>query len=187
VVNGGGDSHAPKRARAFASLGYPTCLVVDGDASSNAAAIAAAVAAGVELVQWQAPNAIEEVIAAGLPQQGLQDVVDLAAAEIDGEAVRQHVAAALKVDRLAAVSVREWIAAHGEQSVRDAIGVAARSHDWFKREDRGERLATIVIRHRREARGTELATGLKSIKRFAYTDTTTATASPEAAAGDAGQ
>src|SRR5690242_4473787 len=67
-----------------------------------------------------------------------------------------------------------------DKTVRNAVASAAAGRKtsgekvtkkaWFKREDRGERLAGIVFSHRRAMGGSDLANGLISVKKFAYAD-----------------
>lgn len=179
VVDGGGDSQAPRRAQALASLGYPTSLVIDGDVSSNAAAIESAVTAGVELFQWNPPHSLEQVVALGLPVAGLQAVLESVAAELTEETVRSQMASGLSVPTLANIDVSAWIAAHGVDGVRRAIGVVAKTRSWFKREDRGEQLAQLVMEHWDALDGSELATGIEKIRAFAYQEMGAAEPEPE--------
>jgi putative ATP-dependent endonuclease of OLD family len=179
VVNGGGDSQAPKRARSLACLGYPTSLVVDGDASSNATAIQAALTAGVEVFQWRAPHALEQVVALALPVVGLQAMLEMVAAEVSNQTILLQMALGLSVPALDHIDVAAWIAAHDANRVRSAVGVVARTHGWFKREDRGERLAQLVMEHRAALDGSELATGIEKIRAFAYREANAAEPEPE--------
>lgn len=191
VSDGSGDSQAPKRAKALASLGFPTMLVLDGDVSSNDAEVKAAEEAGVEIVRWPKDKAFEDVIVEGLPVEGVQSLVELAADEVSPESVLAAVASRLEVAALDSLSVTEWISQHDEATVRTAIASAAKglksngdkkdSRAWFKREDRGARLAGVVMASRPKLAGTELAAGLKRVKKFAYTDAEVAEGATEPA------
>ncbi|TLM80061.1 MAG: hypothetical protein FDZ75_08655, partial [Actinobacteria bacterium] len=80
AVRHGGGKDAPCKAQCLAKLGYDTALLVDDDLDkANRAAFAAdltaAVADGVELLQWQPGYSVEEQIIAELPESALADVV----------------------------------------------------------------------------------------------------------------
>jgi hypothetical protein len=177
VVNGGGSSPGPQRSAALARLGYKVMLVLDGDVTENDADVRAATEAGVDIVKWQ-DAALEDVIITVLPIAGLQELVELAANETSEEGVLAQVAVHLGVKSLNNLAVTEWIATHSEGAVRSALASAAKgakakggkveSRSWFKREDRGERLAQIVVKHRPALVGSELALGLVRVKDFAH-------------------
>ncbi|MGO4859662.1 ATP-dependent nuclease [Arthrobacter sp. 2MCAF14] len=178
VMNGSGDSQAPGRSSALAQLGYPTLLVIDGDVISNTEAIAAAADNGVVVVQWPLTQALEDVIVEALPVEGLQDVVDYAVADRSEEAICAAIASRLGVSRITSSLVADWISEHGEAKVRSAIAAAAKgakpgkdkeeSKAWFKREDRGESLGAIIVKHLAAIQSETLLDGLASISAFVY-------------------
>ena len=57
-----------------------------------------------------------------------------------------------------------------ETEIRGAIAAAATARDkeWFKREDRGEELAEVVIRHWADLGGTHLMKVIDDLRDFAY-------------------
>lgn len=179
VTNGGGDSQAPARAAALARLGYPTLLLLDGDVTSNAAAVQTAKDAGVEVVQWPAGDALEDVIVDALPTDALQQLVELASAESSEEGVLASVQRHVGEQSLTTSLVSDWLELYDDPTVRSAIAAAAKgkkhekkddSRAWFKREDRGERLAAFLVSVRNELAKSELAGGLGQVKKFAYHD-----------------
>jgi hypothetical protein len=198
ATDGGGDSQAPKRATALAVLGYPTFLMVDGDVDTNADAIAAAAEAGVELLRWPNGKAFEDVVVDALDWPDLQSLVELAAEEISEEAVRATVGAQLGAKPLADLDIAAWRTAYGDDEVRTAIAWASKGKmvrsgsnsdnkeksdkkAWFKRQDRGERLARLVFDVRlRLDPDSDLVKGLQQLKVFA-TPVNEATGSDESA------
>lgn len=181
VTNGEGDAQAPARAKALATLGYPTLLLLDGDVTSNAEQVAAASAAGVEVVQWSAGRALEDVVVEALSPTSLQTFVEVAADESSVEGVLSAIAVRLGASQLTSLAVDDWTQQYGLQKVRIAVAAAAKgqklngtkkeeSKAWFKREDRGERLGAILMAIRQTVDGTELGTKLGQIKQFAYRD-----------------
>lgn len=190
VSNGSGDNQAPRRARALAELQFPTMLVIDGDVNTNDSEIASAKEKGVAIVRWPAGKAFEDVVVEALPIDGVQELAELAVDEVSEESVLVTVASRLGVDSLEGVNVSDWISKHGDQVVRSAIASAAKglrdngekkeSRAWFKREDRGARVAEIVMRYRSQLSGTDLANGLREVKTFAYADAKNATSASDA-------
>lgn len=176
VTNGDGDSHAPKRARSFAQLGYPTMLVVDNDTTGNAKALAKATQLGVEVVQWPTGMALEDAIVEALSVEGLQAVVDLAVDEIGEASVLASLSPWL-TSAPDAPSIEDMIEADDEDTVRAAVAAAAKgltdlagakadSRAWFKREDRGERLADVLIEYWSDLEDSSLGEGLQEIREF---------------------
>jgi hypothetical protein len=176
VTNGAGDIHAPHRAAALATLGYPTLLVADND-TDNDEAVEVATAAGANVALWPEGMALEDVVCHDLPLPALQQLVDLAADESSQEGVIAAVGHRLE-DQLDSLDVGAWIEAHGEDRVREAMASAAKgrktdgskveSKAWFKREDRGERLAALVLLYSLVIADTDLGRGLQAIHEFAY-------------------
>jgi hypothetical protein len=178
VTNGSGDSKAPDRANAIAKLGYPTLLVLDGDVTTNAPRVQAAIEAGAEVIQWSTGKALEDVVVESLSLEGLQQLVDLAADETSEEGVRAQVASRLNVSTLTTTTIADWVVSHGEENVRSAVAAAAKGQkanglktedkSWFKREDRGERLASLVLNNWVDVKNKELGRGLENVRSFAY-------------------
>lgn len=178
ATSGGGDSQAPNRARALRLLGYPTFLMIDGDVTTNAEAVAAAKSAGVVLLQWPEGLALEDVVVNAFSWLDLQRLIDLAADETSDESVRATVGAHLGVNNLEYLNVEQWRSTFGDDTVRSAIAKAAKGKKvgtdtksdgkaWFKREDRGERLGRLVFETRsRIDADTDLVRGLQQLKSF---------------------
>jgi putative ATP-dependent endonuclease of the OLD family len=179
ATNGGGDSQAPHRAKALAALGYPTFLLVDGDVSTNIEAINSAKAAGVEVLRWPDGMALEDVIVVALDWADLQAFIELAAEEASEESVCASVGSHLGVGPLPDLDVSRWRNLHGDEAVRGAIAKASKGKNvagdsksdgkaWFKREDRGERLAQLLFAARgRLDPDCVLVKGLQRLKAFA--------------------
>lgn len=178
VANGSGGSQAPGRARALAQLGYPTLLVIDGDVTSNATQIAAAVDVGALLVQWPKGQALEDVICESLSLAGLQKYVDFAVEDRSEESIVSSVNNFLSSCNISGANVAGWITDANEIDVRTAIAKASKgakadgtkieSKAWFKREDRGESLGAIVVADSEGLKEGALLTGIDKIKKFAY-------------------
>jgi hypothetical protein len=177
ITNGGGSTQAPKRAWALASLGFPTLLMIDGDVTDNRLLIDDAQKAGVTDIQWPDDNALEDIIFSHVPLPCIQDLVNFVIEERSEEAIRNAVGARLESD-LNTGTVQDWIDGFGESRVRQAIAHAAKagkqngtkdeSKAWFKREDRGAKLAELVQKHGLESFDSIARDWLTRLRQFVY-------------------
>lgn len=172
LVNGQGSTQPSQRAQNFQRLGYPTCMLVDNDDRKIDGSVAAAELAGVEVHRWQVGHALEDEVISTLSLEGLQALVDLAL-EIKGEqSIQSSVGAKLGNNKLSGTDASAWQsqASVDESTLRSAIANAAtaREKEWFKREDRGEELAAVVIAHWEGLDSTYLLQVVRALREFAY-------------------
>jgi hypothetical protein len=172
LVNGAGGTQPTQRAQNFHELGYPTCMLVDNDDRSIDDAVAGAETAGVTVHRWSQGRDLEAEVIQTLPIDGVQALVDLAVDIRGEESIRSVVAAKLAVGRLSGTDVSGWQLEAGveESAMRMAIASAAvaSKKEWFKREDRGEELAEVVIAHWDGLGSTQLLTVIEELRKFAY-------------------
>lgn len=172
LVNGKGGTQPTQRARNFRELGYPTCMLVDNDDRAIDQAVSDAESAGVIVHRWTFGNTLEDEVIQTLAADGLQAVVDVAV-DIKGEqSIQATVGAKLGNNQLTGTNVAAWQkqANVDEPTIRRAIAAAAtaKKKEWFKREDRGEELAEVVIAHWGDLDGTHLMTVIGGLREFAY-------------------
>lgn len=172
LVNGAGGTQPTQRAQNFRQLGYPTCMLVDNDDRAIDGAVGEALAAGIAVHRWALGNSLEDEVIKTLAIEGLQAIVDLAVDIRGEESIRDAVGARLSGARLGGTDVEAWQAQAGadESAVRAAIAVAAtaKKNEWFKREDRGEELAGVVIAHWEGLGDTHLMNVIGKLREFAY-------------------
>ena len=172
LVNGGGGAQSTERAQHFQELGYPTCLLVDNDDPAINKSVEQAMDSGVIVHRWGTDNAIEDEIIQTLDAHGLQALIDLAVKIRDEHSIRANVGASLSNDQLTGTDFAAWQAQAGvnETEIRGAIAAAAtaKKKEWFKREDRGEELADVVIRHWADLDSTHLMKVIDDLRNFAY-------------------
>ena len=129
---------------------------------------------GVIVHRWGADNAIEDEIIQTLDAHGLQALIDLAVKIRDEHSIRANVGARLSIDQLTGTDFASWQTQAGvnETEIRGAIAAAAtaKKKEWFKREDRGEELADVVIRHWADLGGTHLMKVIDDLQDFAYAE-----------------
>jgi putative ATP-dependent endonuclease of the OLD family len=172
LVNGKGGTQPTQRAQNFRQLGYPTCMLIDNDDRTIDQSVTDAEAARVAVYRWTFGNALEDEVIQTLPAEGLQAVIDLAV-EIKGEqSIQATVCAKLGNKQLTGTNVAAWQtqAAIDESAIRTAIADAATAEkkEWFKREDRGEELAGVVIAHWDGLDDTKLLKVISELRAFAY-------------------
>lgn len=172
LVNGRGGTQPTQRAGNFRQLGYPTCLLIDNDDRTIDLSVTNAENAGVVVHRWAFSNALEDEVIQTLPAEGLQAVVNLAV-DIRGEqSIRAVVSAQLGNRPLTGTNVAAWQvqAEVDEPTIRTAIANAATTKDkeWFKREDRGEELAEVVIAHWSDLGDTNLLKVIGDLRAFTY-------------------
>ncbi|MBY6414418.1 ATP-binding protein [Rhodococcus sp. BP-252] len=180
LVNGAGGTQPTQRAQNFQHLGYSTCMLVDNDDREVDDSVAQARAAGVEVYRWTPDNSLEDEVVKTLAIAGLQAVVDLAV-EIKGEqSIQASVSAKLGGQQIDGTDVTAWRQQAGvdELTVRNAIAGAAvaKKKEWFKREDRGEELAGVVIAHWDGLESSHLMKVIGKLQDFAYPTAATPTA-----------
>lgn len=179
LVNGRGSTQPARRAEHFQALGYPTHLLVDNDDRAIDASISEAMAHGVAVSRWSRGNSLEAEVVATLALEGVQAIVDAGVGLRGEESVRNVVRTKLNATTLEGVEVKEWQSQSGvsESALRTAIAAAATAKDkeWFKREDRGEHLGEIVIRHRGGLEDTPMMNVLASLRTFIYNEVGRAT------------
>ena len=169
----GGGSQAAKRAIGFARLGYETALFVDSDAPIDPP-VESVSTAGVEVVQWAGTVSIEERIALDLPENGLEELVQLAIKLVeDQEAVLGAIHAQLPdgAGRLETPSVLSWVTPMTTiDAIRAAIGKAAKRKKWFKGIEQAERLGNLVGEFLSQMGGSDTETKTADLEHFAYAE-----------------
>ena len=169
----GGGSQAAKRAIGFARLGYETALFVDSD-TPLAPPVESVSATGVKVVQWAGTVSIEERIALDLPDNGLEELVQLAIELVeDQEAVLSAIHAQLPdgAARPEMPSVLSWVTPDTTISaIRAAIGKAAKRKNWFKGIEQAERLGHLVSEWLPLMVGSDTEAKTADLEHFAYTE-----------------
>lgn len=172
LVNGQGGTQPTERAQNFRQLGYPTCMLVDNDDRAIDESVEQAGAAGVSVHRWTRGNALEDEIIQTLAAEGLQALINLALGIKGEQSILATVGAKLNSSQLTGTEVAAWQTQTGadETKIRHAIADAAtaKGKEWFKREDRGEELAEVVIEHWADLDSTPLMKVIVDLRNFAY-------------------
>lgn len=172
AMKAGNTSQAIEKARLLADLRYGAAALVDGDHEFDSAQASDAEAAGVLVVHWPDENDIERQVFADVPSSRLDDYVQLA---VDGNNFcssdpEQSVAAQVLARVEPAVEGKrpsEWLQAGiDEKELRRALGEAASKNKWFKREDLGYGLGSLISDDWGQLADSDLVKGLQKIVSF---------------------
>jgi len=146
----GEGSNAPEVARQFAKLGYRTALLGDSDKPISPSEPEIRTA-GAEVLLWEGNMAIEQRIAADVPLETLQAIMN-AASEIRSEqscidsCKTELKNLGVNPDAVTSIVISEWKQKGiDESNLRKAIGNAAKVSKWFKNLNDGETLAKLVV------------------------------------------
>ncbi len=163
LVNGQGvDSE--RRAKAFASAGYPTAFFGDSDRVLNPSE-SELKNAGIKIVAWADGVCLEQRITLDLPWTGVQDLLETASNLESENKVRGAICTAYLSIALDATPLRAAFSSWPESiDLRKAIGQAVHVGEWFKNAAGGEELAKIVTKYVPLILNTDLANKIAAVR-----------------------
>lgn len=176
LLDGKGCTKAPGVALELKRVGYHVAFLGDSDAPLNPTA-ADLTAQGVEVFQWDGSVSTEERIAADLPLDALQQLLDAAIEQFGAPSVLNHVSRLGGFNvTTAGQTLKAWIKPEfPEAAVRTAVGKAAKegnigkkSKGWFKNVTMGTELGAIVAGAVHEVPGSPLAQQLGKVAAWIY-------------------
>ena len=132
----------------------------------------AVAAAGARVIRWDEGVSIEERVARDFPQQELRRLVELAIQLTEDEravldAIRARLPAPTSV--IDSTDVQSWITETVSiETIRNAIGGAAKKKKWFKGIEQGERLGELVGDLLAQMAGTDTEEKTLSLESFSY-------------------
>lgn len=167
-VDGGG-SNAALRAYHLAALGYEVAYFGDSDRDIKPSVIDLA-SAGVKVICWDDKLCTEERFYLDLPSECVQDIFDSAIEDHGITAVTDAAADALKCDASSLTSeMAKWAVVDiQEKKTRLALGETAKKKKWYKRHDKGARLAEVFIKALPDITETDLCDKLQTLEQWCY-------------------
>lgn len=141
TADGGGDTIF-KCANILSSCGYRVCLLMDADLAKTEGEKTALRQSGIEVFDWDKPNALEEQIFGDIPTNVVTKLLQIVVNERGLDSIKS----CLTVSNIPFEIVDEEI----HFSCLDAmnkkkIGTIAKQKSWYKRIDLGELLGNIVF------------------------------------------
>ena len=157
----GGGSDAPQRAIDLRTLGYGVCFLGDSDRELVPGPEAMRTA-GLYVLIWADGKATEERVMCDLPWAGVLEVLALAVDERSEQSVRDSIKSRLGNDvALIQGAFHEW---RDSEPLRQAISLAAKNTNWFKRIDTGQRLGDVICRHMEAIAETDLGRKITALR-----------------------
>ena len=174
AANGEGNK-APEVARQFAKLGYRTALFADSDKAINPTEDEIR-SVGAEVLLWDGNMATEQRLAADVPLETLQAIVE-AGSDIKGEesciasCKTQLAKLGINAAAVTGIALVDW-QQNGihDPTLREAIGNAAKASKWFKNLNDGQKLADLVIAALPDIADTPLGTKLRALEEWVYVE-----------------
>lgn len=154
AIEGNGGTGSLAWAEQFLHAGYQVVLFIDSDDAATNQMVPDIKTLGGAVVQWEGEHSIETAVCAQLDEAGLTQFIQAAldvADDLDGAAQSY----AGKLESLGApgaktgaelLNVATWAHAGVDlKRAREIVGRAAKSKSWFKRVDKGRRLARFML------------------------------------------
>jgi len=151
AVNGNGVPDGPKAVLQFVKLGFKVLFLGDSDKPIIPGEDILK-ASGAEVLLWPDNMCIEQRIAADIPWQFLQELINIAVEIKSEESVKSSIKTELTKlgnDQSIIVSLNldDWLSNEiDELTIRSCIGNAAKISSWFKNLNEGKLLAELVIK-----------------------------------------
>ena len=136
----GGGSQAIGRALVFSKLGYRTALFRDGDQPITPEQVEILKNAKIEIVEWAAGHATEDVLFASIPSGQIQQLLTLAVSRCGKDAVDAHIKQASN----AAYGVEEAQTQFNDV-MRPILATVAKKKGWFKDVEPGEIIGREIV------------------------------------------
>ncbi|BCN69578.1 hypothetical protein RE943_30510 [Prescottella equi] len=170
IQDGNGGTEVGPRTEALARLGFVVAGFLDNDDRSVDAGVAAAEAAGVQVIRWDEGLKTETQICANLTAQGLTAFIKLGVERRSSEdTVRQDLDAVYPKKPVPSLDVQDWLAAgHTLEEARERITTAAAKRKWFKDVDGGRALGRWILRNYDKKQLASTVVHLERVRAFVY-------------------
>jgi predicted ATPase len=136
----GGGSQAIGRALVFSQLGYRTILFRDGDQPITPEQVEILKNAKIEIVEWTAGHATEDVLFASIPSEQIQQLLILAVSRCGKDAIDAHIKQASNADYGLEEAQTQF-----NDAMRSFLATAAKKKRWFKDVEPGEIIGREIV------------------------------------------
>ncbi|MBH0129563.1 ATP-dependent endonuclease [Salinibacterium sp. NK8237] len=171
VQDGQGGSEAAPRAAALHALGFHSGAFLDNDDRNVDAAVAKALAAGVQIIRWPRGKNTELSLIESLNGCALSSLLQLAVSIRGAEqAILDDLHRCHLPEIYRSIDIEEWLLA-GEINLpgaRELVADAAVRFSWFKSVDSGRALGEWIYQHNFASPGSRFGDVLLEVRDFAY-------------------
>ncbi len=167
TANGEGNSLV-EYVKGFAIANYDVCLFCDSDESIVHKRKNELRELGINIIDWDEGQSLEEVLAINLPLEVMRKMLVLAGSikqEETGELIAD-VYAGIKQsisEKLGQDCPEKFTPESDSLELRKAIGLAANKGGWFKRQNKGELLGDLIFEHYDQLENTVLKQRLEAL------------------------
>lgn len=170
VQDGMGGSEVAPRVQALADLGFAVAGFLDNDDRSIDAAVAAAQAAGVQMIRWDHGCKTETQICSQLSAKGLTAFIELGVKQRSSEdTVLQDLNAVDPSKPVPSLDVEDWLILNFTlEEARERIAAGAANRKWFKEVDGGRALGRWVVKNYQNAQLAATVARLEEVRAFVY-------------------
>jgi len=136
-------SNMIRSVKSFHKLGFDCCLFCDSDVVADNAKKEVLNRLGVNIIDCEMGNSIEQQLFKDLQWQSIVEMIDyiITSQGIQSESLFQQT---FEIANPKPQFATNWYTME-EPGIRQLLGLAAKSHDWFKRIDHGMKIGEIVF------------------------------------------
>ena len=174
IQDGNGGTEVAPRAQALAHLGFVVAGFLDNDDRTVDAVVAAAEAAGVQVIRWDEGLKTETQVCSDLKANGLTSFIALGVNRRSSEdTVLQDLNSVDPENPVTSLDVQDWLNAGSALALEDArvrITTAAVNRKWFKDVEGGRALGRWILRNYGNRQLTSTVSHLEQVRAFVYAE-----------------
>jgi hypothetical protein len=169
VLADGNGNEAVATASGLAQLGYKVALFRDTDVALSPAERTQLQGLSIEVFEWADGLSTEQRVFLDISEAGVQALLDLAFEFAGEQSVLDTVKDLLGAPSRLPRTFSTWaVPGKSKTNLRTAIGKAAKSKNWFKIIDRGERMGQLVAQEIQATPGIPTAQTITAAETWAY-------------------
>ncbi|RZL83558.1 MAG: DUF2813 domain-containing protein [Rhodococcus sp. (in: high G+C Gram-positive bacteria)] len=172
IQDGMGGTEVCPRAEAFARLGFTVAAFLDHDDAAVDAGVAAADAAGVQVIRWDDGHNTETQVCSKLQANGLTDFLKLGVERRNSEhTARQDIDSTDPQNPVTTLDVQVWLdEGMTLDCARTRIATAAVNRKWFKDVEGGKALGNWIRTNYKNEQLESTVSVLEQVRSFLYQD-----------------
>lgn len=186
IQDGNGGTEVGPRAEALAELGFVVAGFADNDDRGVDAGLAAAEAAGVQIIRWGPGLNTEQQVCADLLAQGLTALIKQGVKRRSSDdTVRQDLDSVDPSNPVPSLNVEDWLASGITlELARNRIATAAVNRKWFKDVEGGRALGRWIVQNYSKKQLASTVAHLEKVRSFVYPEPVASTETPASGNND---